>query len=539
MTTPPAPAPLSRRSRRNLTYREKLAIIHKKEEEPAWTQRNLALWAKEAFRLESKPTQATISNLLRAKEKLLNTSVPPEFRSSRRVKYPELDRRMLLWVYQELLHGVSVTRLSIQTKAIDLANEMELPSDLTFSKGWVCSFTKRHQLDFAKKGGNSLVQLDAARQELLATMVGETVKQVDVHKVDQLLSQETESEENATGRGDGKDAADAAADDEAEEEEEEGEEEVEDEELILSTEVEEGVVEKKAQAAGEAHTAHTAFLTTSMMTDSSLLQPSMKRRRTDVKKETCSDVNETYDVEERRAATEMLLLDWMSVPGSYSRWWLLKRDEDKTPLCDEANVFLRAHGQREISSADIRLHVTTFVMTFQAAQAWLHQTKVDYPVTSQELTLEQERVMRHVHQMCPYYEKLVPVLAAYADCDDRTPNEAQTEEASATATSSSIVEVNDDAVTQVLGTAAVVDDTCSESPATAQRQSTEASADVVEDVDDEAKAQKRRLFELECARLQSEIATKNVRLVLEKTLARKKLLDAGLSAEEVNRIFPP
>uniref|UniRef100_A0AAV1TBV6 HTH CENPB-type domain-containing protein n=1 Tax=Peronospora matthiolae TaxID=2874970 RepID=A0AAV1TBV6_9STRA len=523
MITQPSP-PLTQRSRRNLTYREKLAIIHKKEEEPAWTQRNLALWAKEVFRLESKPTQATISNLLRAKDKLLNTAVPPEFRSSRRVKYPELDRRMLLWVHQELLNGVAVTRLSIQTKAIDLAHEMELPSDLTFSKGWVCSFTKRHQLDFATKGGNSLVQLDAARQDLLASTASEAVNRVEVHNVQQLLGQETASE--------GKEAGD-------EEEDVKDEAEAGYEERNLSAEMEnkkeEEVIDDKEQVAGDMHTALNASQTKLMMTESSMLQPSVKRRKTEIKIENSIHEKETSETEERQATAEMLLLDWILMPGSYSRWWLLKHDEEKTPLCDEINVFLRAHGQRGMSSADIRLQITTLVTTFQAAQTWLHHAKVEYPLTNAKPTLEQERIKRHVLQMCPYYEKLVSILAAYVNCDNRTNGEVQVEEASPTTISSSALLNNGDAATQAMSTAAVVLDASPEPAMRSQRQGTEFSVDAV---DDEAKAQKRHLFELECARLQSEIETKNVQLVLEKTLARKKLLDAGIPADEVNRIFP-
>ncbi|CAI5733216.1 unnamed protein product [Peronospora destructor] len=80
----------SRRSRRNSTYREK-----------------------ETFRLHTKPTQASISNLLRGKEKLLKAAVPPNFRSSRRVKYPNLDRKMLLW---EMLRATAeaVKRVELQ-----------------------------------------------------------------------------------------------------------------------------------------------------------------------------------------------------------------------------------------------------------------------------------------------------------------------------------------------------------------------------------------------------------------------------------------
>lgn len=115
----------TRPRRRNLTYRQKLAIVQKKEEEPSWTQRALALWAKEQFRLESRPTQATISNLLRGKSKLLATAVPRT--SARRgACATRLDRRVLLWVHEQL-RLQPVTRLAIQQRAMDLARRCSCP----------------------------------------------------------------------------------------------------------------------------------------------------------------------------------------------------------------------------------------------------------------------------------------------------------------------------------------------------------------------------------------------------------------------------
>lgn len=276
--------------------------------------------------------------------------------------------------------------------------------------------------------------------------------------------------------------------------------------------------------------------------------------------------------EEGRATAE-LLLDWIAVPGSYSRWWLLKDEEEKEPLCGEINLFLRSHGLRGMSGADIRQQLSTFVMTFQAAHTWLRQTRVEYPAEVEEMTLEQEGIKSHVRHMCPHYERLAPVLAAYVDYDDSAVDAAQGSEVPATATVEAATQVSSEVATQVSKEAATqerseaqvssgaatqvssevasrskvgdVDDAADTPPRPAKkprRQSTgstaAAAAAAEDDSEDEAKAQKRRLFELECARLQSEIETRNVQLVLEKTLARKKLLDAGISAEEVDRIFP-
>ncbi|ETO85153.1 hypothetical protein F444_01061 [Phytophthora nicotianae P1976] len=475
----------ARRTRRNLTYGEKLAIIQKKEEEPSWTQRNLALWAKEAFGLESKPTQATISNLLRDKDKLLSTAVPPGFRAARKVKYPELDQTILRWVHEEMERGGCMTRAAVQTKAMEMAQEMQLPSDMSFSKGWVSSFMSRHQLNFSKRNGT--------RQNMMA------VTTEAVNKTEHVQVQQVQEE--------------------TDEEEEEVEEPVAEVEVDNSVEVEGDQAEDVQENRMEVETS------TSNVTDDPPRQ-SVKRRRVEGGVDSAWLSRE----EDERAMVE-LLLNWIAVPGSYSRWWLLKSDEEKQPLCDEIKLFLRSHGRHGIESVDIRQQLTTFVTTFQAAHTWLRQARVEYPLNVENMTLEQEGIKSHVLQMCPHYERLVGVLAPYVKYDDST---ARTD-TPATATVQAATPSNNDTPLQSRDTSVAVNTPTKEAESS-RRQSTESNTD--DNIDDETKAQKRYLFELECARLQSEIETRNVQLVLEKTLARKKLLDAGISLEEVDRIFP-
>ncbi|KAL4159521.1 hypothetical protein PRNP1_000098 [Phytophthora ramorum] len=496
---PSAGAP--RRGRRNLTYREKLAIIQKKEEEPAWTQRVLAMWAKEHFRLETKPTQATISNLLRGKDKLLNTAVPPDFRSARRVRHPELDQRMILWVHQQLQGDAAVTRVSIQNRAMEVAREMQLPADVTFSKGWVSSFMNRHQINL--RGGNAAEQ-ENHRHEMLAATADAV--QAAVKRTEQVEKEKHEEEMRH---------------EEIEEEEEE---------VDHAVDVDESEEEQEAQ-----------IETTKTVGGDATIQGVKRRRVTTSNGGDLWEAMGTGVSDEGRAAAE-LLLDWIAVPGSYSRWWLLKNDADKEPLCEEINLFLRSHGLRGMTSVEIRKQLTAFVATFQASHMWLRQARLNYPLGANELTLEQERIKSHVLQMCPHYERLVSVLSPYVNCDESAGGVVQRNTAPApTPPPPTTVEPS----TQVNCSEATekqVDNASSSNDATlnpakkSRRQSTESSPD--DSVNDETRAQKRRLFELECTRLQSEIETRNIQLVLEKTLARKKLLDAGISPKEVDRIFP-
>lgn len=54
----------------------------------------------------------------------------------------------------------------------------------------------------------------------------------------------------------------------------------------------------------------------------------------------------------------------------------------------------------------------------------------------------------------------------------------------------------------------------------------------------EEQERQRAIFRLECERLKYEIEARQVQLVYEKALARRKLLDAGVPQDEVDRILP-
>ncbi|UIZ27301.1 hypothetical protein KXD40_005668 [Peronospora effusa] len=175
----------------------------------------------------------------------------------------------------------------------------------------------------------------------------------------------------------------------------------------------------------------------------------------------------------------------VKLPGGYSRW-LLKRDEEKEPLCDEINLFLRSHGLREISSVDTRHQLTAFVTTFQAANTWLHQAKVEYPSNVKSLHWSR-RAPRDISSSCA---ATTIVASAYVNYDNCTVHVVKVNKVLATSNGHTTILANGDAAKHLI------------------------------------QALSLRLFDWICARVQSEIETRNIQLVLEKTLARKKLLDA-------------
>ncbi|GAB9476406.1 Ars-binding protein [Globisporangium polare] len=147
---PPTTTTTAPQQRSHLTIKQKIAIIQKKVEEPRWTQERLGRWAQERFQLAKPPTQATVSNILRAREQLMKASVSPDFCRVRAVKYPDLDAAVHSWVLSLERSGVKYAGDDIKEKALQLVAQLRLPSSLAFSNGWVTSFMERHQLKLRK-----------------------------------------------------------------------------------------------------------------------------------------------------------------------------------------------------------------------------------------------------------------------------------------------------------------------------------------------------------------------------------------------------
>lgn len=460
--------------RRNLTYQEKMIIIRKKEEEPAWTQENLAMWAREQFKLSTKPTQATISNILRAKDKLMSMNVPPDFRSARPVKHPELDARMIRWVMDMLASNTPLTRDGIQQKAAALAQELQLANAITFSKGWVSSFMKRHQLHFRRRNGMTPgveTDMEIVRQSLanLPPMPG-------------LPAMAAPPVDNGS----------VAVDDPN------------------------GVPVDAKQ------------------------EPTRKPRLTTKRKRMTVWEGEHLSPETRVALG--VLLEWVTVPGNYARWRTLKTAKDKEPLCEEINLLLRTRGMRDMTTTEIRVHIITFVKSFKAANSWLTETGLR-DAFEMEKTTGGYDVKSHVVRLCQHYDALAPVLADFLDEVEEDEEMGLAEDGDLLIATAAAAAASASSAQQ--GTVGVDKDVASTSllqlpPAKQTRKEPVAEPAHKPTAPNQPadKAQQQLLFDLECEKLKCDIEAKHVQLMLEKTLARKRLLDAGVSSAEVDKLFP-
>ncbi|KAJ0404042.1 hypothetical protein P43SY_004297 [Pythium insidiosum] len=149
----PAPAGSTRkapRPRSFLNHQQRLAIIKKKDEEPKWTQVQLARWATVQFNLPKEPSQATIAILLKKRHKYCAATVRPHTRTMRAPRHPELEAALVLWVRYLQSKNVAFTGENIRVKASFLAGQLGIQTKLNFSTGWMSGFVNRHNLTLAR-----------------------------------------------------------------------------------------------------------------------------------------------------------------------------------------------------------------------------------------------------------------------------------------------------------------------------------------------------------------------------------------------------
>ncbi|TMW56720.1 hypothetical protein Poli38472_006730 [Pythium oligandrum] len=133
-----------------LNHQQRLEIIKKKDEEPKWTQVQLARWAAAHFRLPKEPSQATIAVLLKKRDKIKSATVRPQTRTIRSPRHPELESALLLWVRYLQSKRIPFTGENIRLKASFLAGQLGLETSLNFSTGWMSGFVRRHNLVLAR-----------------------------------------------------------------------------------------------------------------------------------------------------------------------------------------------------------------------------------------------------------------------------------------------------------------------------------------------------------------------------------------------------
>ena len=114
------------------------------------SQLELEDWAKEKFQLQKLPSKPTMSRIIRNEAKIREEINNHKFKaeSGRKVKFPELEKLLVEWLWTMYDENVCVTDDLIREKAkriIDELNQSKAENEkveMNLSNGWLYKFKK-------------------------------------------------------------------------------------------------------------------------------------------------------------------------------------------------------------------------------------------------------------------------------------------------------------------------------------------------------------------------------------------------------------
>eukprot|EP00644_Phytophthora_capsici_P007279 jgi/Phyca11/566803/estExt2_Genewise1.C_PHYCAscaffold_220483 len=184
-----------------------------------------------------------------------------------------------------------------------------------------------------------------------------------------------------------------------------------------------------------------------------------------------------------------VLMTWLTAPGNAERW----RRENRKELSNEIIQKLHTHGIYDREPSDVQYKIRIMEHNFSSATALLSHNK---QVDAFQRGEADHKIVAQVMKLCPQYRQLLQVFGKNAKNPQVTTNGA----------------VN--GATRDLERKAFIERAKQE------------------------RDQRETLFNLERAKLECELQAKQVQLAMERSLARKKLLGAGIDPAEVDRVLP-
>nr|CCA18001.1 hypothetical protein TRIADDRAFT_5525 [Albugo laibachii Nc14] len=178
-----------------LTIDQQRTLVHHHANNDALTLHELGLWAKERFALPRAPSISNLSQLLkrfRAHPELLQPCNDANVPASKISLL--LDAQLLVWIEECGQRGIYITGHLIRLKAERLldtgSGSVAMRSrllDLTFSKGWLYNFQRRHNLKSRHTQGKAssacAASVEKGRVALRARIVDYEAK--DVYNLDE------------------------------------------------------------------------------------------------------------------------------------------------------------------------------------------------------------------------------------------------------------------------------------------------------------------------------------------------------------------
>jgi hypothetical protein len=133
------------------------AICEYAERNKGTTQDDIRRWVTETFEFPCAPAQSSISRILSNKRHWLNMDVEQAAgrKVHRKVRHPELENALALWIRQERSKGniLSGDAIIAHAKRLQKNSAVEVENRLGFSPGWLDKFLRRHGFRRTKQSG--------------------------------------------------------------------------------------------------------------------------------------------------------------------------------------------------------------------------------------------------------------------------------------------------------------------------------------------------------------------------------------------------
>lgn len=234
-----------------------------------------------------------------------------------------------------------------------------------------------------------------------------------------------------------------------------------------------------------------------------------------------------------------VLLEWITTGDNYARWQ--DRSLQKKTLCEEIQTLLLEQGIKHRSEQDIHKKIQALEKSVKAAKRLIMHSGNDGSITSIE-HFHNDSLEQKILKECPIFNTLAPVMVPHIQIETRSLAKRQRRDAGGAA---SVLTTQSTEYEQEVENGTGPDGILESSGAT-EKDALYAESDSDTTLVDETNALQRQdireQFELKRAKRKLEYQESKVKvemvLVVEREMCRQRLVNAGISSDDVESVLP-
>ncbi|GMF14476.1 unnamed protein product [Phytophthora fragariaefolia] len=242
-------------------------------------------------------------------------------------------------------------------------------------------------------------------------------------------------------------------------------------------------------------------------------------------KKTVSKRYWALDKVEPNAPTSIdVLFEWLKLPGNYQRW----RAKNKQPVCDEIVGYMVKRGITHRGDKQVWAKLVKLENSFETATNWLlakgHHAAFQLGEAHHDVRKQVKKLCRYYDELLPVFQQGIPASAARSESSSKTVSNADASQDKIFRSNQSKSSNETDVMVEL----------CSQSPRLSR---------LLPDPESQINAPggtQSQTYDLSLQKLQLESKKSQLRAdeICNMALNRKKMLDAGIGLEEVDRVLP-